>query len=103
MKVETCDIKALKHPEQNVRIHTEAQIREIARSIEMFGQFRPVILDEDNIILAGNGLVMAMKLLAKKKVEYIRMGGLSNFTKEEFLQMIVKEREYSKAQTYRRL
>ena len=43
-------------PEKNVRIHTEQQLREFERSVRMFGQIRPIVVDENNVILAGNGL-----------------------------------------------
>lgn len=43
-------------PEKNVRIHTEQQLREFERSVKMFGQIRPIVVDEKNVILAGNGL-----------------------------------------------
>ena len=45
----------------NTRLHSERQIREYIRSIEMFGQIRPLVIDEDNVVLAGNGLLEAMR------------------------------------------
>ena len=56
MNVTTMLISELKKPERNVRIHTEQQIKEFERSIKMFGQIRPIVVDENNVILAGNGL-----------------------------------------------
>lgn len=46
----------LVRPEKNIRIHTEQQLREFERSVKMFGQIRPIVVDENNVILAGNGL-----------------------------------------------
>lgn len=46
----------LVRPEKNIRIHTEQQLREFERSVKMFGQIRPIVVDEKNVILAGNGL-----------------------------------------------
>lgn len=43
-------------PEKNVRMHTENQLVEYERSVRMFGQTRPIIVDEDGLILVGNGL-----------------------------------------------
>ena len=42
--------------EKNVRMHTQTQLKEFVRSIEMFGQYRPIVVDETGTILAGNGL-----------------------------------------------
>ena len=41
-------------PEKNVRMHTENQLVEYERSVRMFGQTRPIIVDEDGLILVGN-------------------------------------------------
>ena len=46
----------LKSPEKNLRLHTDKQIAEFRRSVEMFGQIRPIVIDEDGVMLAGNGL-----------------------------------------------
>ena len=56
MRVVKMKLADLVKPEKNVRIHTEQQIKEFRRSVEMFGQIRPIVVDEKNIILAGNGL-----------------------------------------------
>ena len=55
MKVTIKKLSVLKHPEKNVRIHSEQQIRELKRSLEKFGQTRALVIDENNIILIGNG------------------------------------------------
>ena len=56
MKQLTMKLKDLVRPERNIRIHTEKQLAEFERSVRMFGQIRPIVVDENNIILAGNGL-----------------------------------------------
>lgn len=52
----TMKLADMVRPERNVRIHTEQQLREFERSVKMFGQIRPIVVDEKNVILAGNGL-----------------------------------------------
>ena len=47
----------LKHPEKNVRIHSEQQIRELKRSLEKFGQTRALVVDENNVILIYEAMV----------------------------------------------
>ena len=54
-------LSELKKPEKNVRIHTQKQLTEFIRSVKMFGQMRPIVIDETNTILAGNGLYDALK------------------------------------------
>ena len=56
MNIITMRLADMVKPEKNVRIHTEQQLREFERSVRMFGQIRPIVVDENNVILAGNGL-----------------------------------------------
>lgn len=56
MKQLTMKLSELVRPERNIRIHTEKQLDEFERSVKMFGQIRPIVVDENNVILAGNGL-----------------------------------------------
>lgn len=60
MEVIKLPLSALRRPERNMRIHPEAQIREYCRSLEMNGQLKPIVIDEDNVIWIGNGLYEAM-------------------------------------------
>ena len=56
MKVTKKPLTELHPPERNVRMHTDKQLKEFRRSVEMFGQIRPIVVDESGTILAGNGL-----------------------------------------------
>ena len=49
----------LKLNPRNARVHPEAQIGQIARSIERFGFNNPVLVDGQNNVLAGEGRVKA--------------------------------------------
>ena len=93
MKLEQVSIADLKHPEKNVRKHPEPQVREIARSVEMFGQTRPVVIDEDGLILAGNGLVLAFKHLDRDKVHVLQKNGLTDKRKKKL--MLADNKTYS--------
>ena len=61
MEIVTRNLSELKHVEGNTRLHSAKQIKEYIRSIEMFGQLRPMVIDENNVVLAGNGLLAAMR------------------------------------------
>ena len=56
MNVVKKPLAELRRPERNVRMHTDKQLKEFRRSVEMFGQIRPIVIDEGGVILAGNGL-----------------------------------------------
>lgn len=56
-------------PKKNVRIHTEKQLQEFEKSVTMFGQLRPIVIDERNIILAGNGLYETLQRMGRNEAE----------------------------------
>lgn len=61
----------------NPRTHSEKQVRGIASSIKSFGMLNPVIISEDNIIIAGHGRYLALKQLGYKKIPCIYAKHLS--------------------------
>jgi hypothetical protein len=79
------DIDLLKTPERNTRIHPEKQIREIRRSLKKWGQYRDAVVDENNLILAGNGLVEAMRAEGFKKAWVVAVSGVSENDKIKFM------------------
>ena len=74
------------HPaERNVRIHSEKQVTEFVRSLEAFGQIRPIVIDEENTILAGNGLYAALKAKGETSADCCVMTGLSENEKKKLM------------------
>lgn len=69
MKITRIALSELKAPEKNVRIHSAKQLEEFKRSVAMFGQIRPIVVDENNVMLAGNGLCEAMKALGRTEAD----------------------------------
>ena len=53
------DIDSLKPWARNARTHSKRQIKQIARSIEEFGFTVPVLIDENDNVLAGHGRLEA--------------------------------------------
>jgi len=47
----------------NVRTHSERNVDAIAASLARFGQQKPIVVDGDNVVRAGNGTVEAAKSL----------------------------------------
>lgn len=60
MKVTRMKLAEMKKPDKNVRMHTEKQLQEYERSVRMFGQIRPIVVDEGGTILAGIGLYLSL-------------------------------------------
>ena len=85
MKTIKMQIADLRHPEKNIRRHPEKQIKEMKRSLEKFGQFRPVVVDEKNTILAGNGLVTAMREMGYTEADVLKYTNLSEKDKKKLM------------------
>jgi hypothetical protein len=69
----------------NARTHSPKQIRQISRSIERFGFNNPVLVDDDDQIIAGHGRVEAAKLLGLKTVPTVRLSHLSEAEKKAYI------------------
>lgn len=82
---EVIAIEDLVAPETNVRRHSDKQVSEFVRSLEMFGQIRPVVIDENNVVLAGNGLVEALTVQGKDTAEVLRYTGLTENQKRKLM------------------
>jgi len=85
MKIETKKLEELKFPEKNVRRHPKSQIEELMRSLKKFGQYRPAIIDENNTILVGNGMVMALQEMGVSEIRVHRINGLSDNDKSKLM------------------
>lgn len=78
-------LSELKRPERNIRIHTEKQLREFERSIRMFGQIRPLVVDEHNAILAGNGCYETLLRMGEKDADVYKLDGLTENQKKKLM------------------
>lgn len=61
MKIVKKNLNELRMAELNVRKHPQKQIDELKRSLEAFGQYRPLIVSSDGEVLVGNGLLEALR------------------------------------------
>lgn len=85
MEVKKMKLADLISPEKNVRIHTEQQLREFERSIAMFGQIRPIVVDESNVILAGNGLHETLIRMGKTEADVYQYSHLTENQKKKLM------------------
>lgn len=85
MKSVTKPLSELKRPERNVRMHTDKQLVEFRRSVEMFGQIRPIVCDENGVILAGNGLYETLLSMGRTEAECYVVEGLTEKEKKKLM------------------
>ena len=63
MTIHNLPLSPLTPYKNNAKIHNKKQIETIAKSLEEFGWQQPIVVDRDNIIIAGHGRYEAAKLL----------------------------------------
>ena len=68
---------ALRPYARNARRHSKKQIRQIADSIQRFGFTNPVLISDDDEIIAGYGRVEAAKILGLASVPTLRLSHLN--------------------------
>jgi len=72
LKVETVAIAALELDPRNARRHPERNLESIKASLERFGQQKPIVVDGEGVIVAGNGTFAAAKALGWKTIDVVR-------------------------------
>jgi ParB-like chromosome segregation protein Spo0J len=63
-RIEWAPITNIRPNPNNARTHSKKQIRQIAASIRKFGFLNPLIVDDENMILAGHGRLEGARLEA---------------------------------------
>jgi DNA modification methylase len=76
MLVETVPVSKLRPYTKNPRAHSKRQIWQIANSIKRFGFTNPILISDDDEIIAGHGRVKAAKLLGIENVPTVRLSHL---------------------------
>lgn len=70
---------------RNARVHSDDQVRQLAAAITEFGWTMPVLVDEDGMILAGHGRVLAAKLLGMDTVPVVVATGWTEAQKRAYV------------------
>ncbi|WP_416069105.1 site-specific DNA-methyltransferase [Streptococcus constellatus] len=70
---------------RNARTHSESQIAQIAASIKEFGFLSPILIAEDNTILAGHGRLAAARKLGLTKVPCVKESHLTENQRRAYI------------------
>lgn len=85
MQYYLADVSELIPYVRNARTHSEAQVVQIAASIREFGFLSPILVAEDNTILAGHGRLAAALKLGLKKVPCVKENHLTETQKRAYI------------------
>lgn len=70
--------------DKNPNIHPKEQIDGLAQSITRYTQYRPIVVDENMVILNGHGLKMALEQLGETEADVLILKGLTEKQKMKF-------------------
>ena len=84
-RMEWAPIANIRPNPKNPRTHSKKQIRQIAASIRKFGFLNPLIVDDENTILAGHGRLEGARLEGMAQVPIVRFGHLSEAQKRAYV------------------
>ena len=72
MKTETVPIDSISQDPANARKHDERNLTAIRDSLRAFGQQKPIVVDQREIVIAGNGTLEAAKRLGWTEIAIVR-------------------------------
>ena len=88
MKMYKIEIDKVYPREGNPRLIKDEKFNKLVQSVESFPQMlelRPIVIDEDNVILGGNMRYEALKHTGAKEINVVNTIGLTEEQKQEFI------------------
>jgi len=79
------DIASLKPYARNSRLHTRAQVKLLASSMRTYGWTNPILIDEDDNVLAGHARLEAAIFLGMTQVPTIRLSHMTAAQKRAYI------------------
>tara|TARA_Y100000592_G_C5442932_1_gene304414 strand:- start:118 stop:768 length:651 start_codon:yes stop_codon:yes gene_type:complete len=82
LAIENKPLEEIKPFQNNPRVHSELQVKQICKSISEFGFVNPILLDENNTILAGHGRFLAAEMLKMTTIPTVKVTNLNDKQKK---------------------
>ena len=85
LHIEYLAVASLKPYPRNARTHSKKQIRQIADSIRQFGFTNPLLIDRENMILAGHGRLAGAQMIGMTSVPCVRLEQMTQAQKQAYV------------------
>ena len=85
LRIEYLPVHSLRPYERNARTHSDAQIDAIAESIRQFGFNSPILIDDDDGVIAGHARLAAARKLGLDTVPCVRLSHLSDAQRRAYI------------------
>lgn len=73
LKIELINVNDLVLDPNNARKHSKKNLEAIAKSLQQFGQRKPIVITQDNVVVAGNGTLEAAIEIGWKGINCVRV------------------------------
>ena len=83
--IEMIEVETLIPYAKNSRTHSDEQVAQVAGSIKEFGFTNPILIDAENVIIAGHGRLLASQRLGLAEVPCIRLEYLTEAQKKAYI------------------
>lgn len=83
--IEHLKISELSAYKKNARTHSEYQIEKLVCSIKEFGFTNPILITDDNVVIAGHGRLAAAQKLKMLEVPCIRLSHLTDAQRRAYV------------------
>ena len=93
-KLKTMKLSEIVPYANNPRNNTKA-VGVVAESIEQTGYNNPIIVDENNVVLAGHTRLLSLQKLGRKEAEVLQIIGLTDEQKKKYRLLDNKTSEYA--------
>ena len=85
LKIEYLSVSELRPYEGNPRIHSEKQIKKLMSSIQEYGIVLPVLIDANNVIVAGHAVTLAAMKIGLSEIPCVRASHLNEAQKRAYI------------------
>lgn len=85
LKIEYLPVETLAPYEKNARTHSPDQVDQIVASMQEFGFTNPILIDDQNVIIAGHGRLEAAKRIGMLTVPTIMLAGLTDAQRRAYI------------------
>ena len=85
LTIEMLPTSTLKPRPRNARTHSKRQLRQIAESIRAFGWTNPILIDGDQVVIAGHGRLEAAVSLGIAEIPTICINDMTEAQKRAYI------------------
>ena len=85
LAIQYMPVSRLKPSPRNARTHSKRQLRQLENSIRANAYVTPLIVDEDDMVIAGHGRLLAAKSMQLESLPVIVLDGLSDIQKRSLM------------------